>query len=110
MCWLLSAFMVTTRLCRCWRRAGPSPVGCGPMFAMIDHLVGRRPRLPCSISRVIDEVSIRTGTLAGYGGGILQADAYAGFGELYSAARKPAPLTAALCWAHGRRNFFKLAQ
>jgi transposase len=47
--------------------------------------------------------------LAGYGG-ILQADAYAGFGDLYCEARKPAALTEALCWAHGRRNFFKLAQ
>jgi hypothetical protein len=42
--------------------------------------------------------------------GILQADAYAGFNDLYSEARKPAPLTQALCWAHGRRNFFKLAE
>lgn len=47
--------------------------------------------------------------LAGYRG-ILQADAYAGFNDLYSEARKPAPLTQALCWAHGRRNFFKLAE
>jgi transposase len=47
--------------------------------------------------------------LAGYGG-ILQADAYAGFGELYSQARRPCALTQALCWAHGRRNFFKLAE
>jgi transposase len=47
--------------------------------------------------------------LAGYGG-ILQADAYAGFGDLYSAARKPVALTEALCWAHGRRYFFKLAE
>jgi transposase len=47
--------------------------------------------------------------LAGYGG-ILQADAYAGFGELYCEARRPVALTQALCWAHGRRNFFKLAE
>jgi transposase len=47
--------------------------------------------------------------LAGYGG-ILQADAYAGFGDLYLEARKPVALTQALCWAHGRRAFFKLAQ
>jgi hypothetical protein len=46
--------------------------------------------------------------LAGYGG-ILQADAYAGFGDLYLEARKPVALTQALCWAHGRRAFFKLA-
>jgi transposase len=46
--------------------------------------------------------------LAGYAG-ILQADAYAGFGELYDAKRKPGPITEAACWAHGRRNFFELA-
>ena len=38
--------------------------------------------------------------LAGYGG-ILQADAYAGFGELYSQARKPCALTQALCRVGG---------
>ena len=47
--------------------------------------------------------------LAGYRR-ILQADAYAGFNDLYSEARKPDPLTQALCWAHGRRNFLKLAE
>jgi transposase len=46
--------------------------------------------------------------LAGYAG-ILQADAYAGFGELYAAKRRPGPITEAACWAHGRRNFFELA-
>ena len=46
--------------------------------------------------------------LAGYAG-ILQADAYAGFGKLYDARRRPAPITEAACWSHGRRNFFVLA-
>ena len=46
--------------------------------------------------------------LAGYAG-ILQADAYAGFGELYHPARKPGPITEAGCWAHGRRKLFDLA-
>jgi transposase len=41
--------------------------------------------------------------------GILQADAYAGFGELYEAKRSPQPVTEAACWAHGRRKFFVLA-
>src|ERR1700756_3714542 len=39
----------------------------------------------------------------------LQADAYAGFGELYAARRSPRPITEAACWAHGRRKFFVLA-
>ncbi len=46
--------------------------------------------------------------LAGYAG-ILQADAYAGFGDLYDARRRPGPITEAACWSHGRRNFFVLA-
>lgn len=47
--------------------------------------------------------------LAGYAG-ILQADAYAGFNELYHEARKPGPITDAGCWAHGRRKLFDLGQ
>ena len=47
--------------------------------------------------------------LAGYTG-ILQADAYAGFNDLYTPERKPAPLIEAACWSHGRRKFFELAQ
>jgi transposase len=41
--------------------------------------------------------------------GILQADAYAGYNELFKPGRKPGPLTRALCWAHARRYFFELA-
>ncbi|MGI4802990.1 MAG: IS66 family transposase [Janthinobacterium lividum] len=47
--------------------------------------------------------------LAGYAG-ILQADAYAGFNDLYHPGRRPGPLTEAGCWAHGRRKLFDLAQ
>jgi len=42
--------------------------------------------------------------------GILQADAYAGFGGLYEARRSPRPIAEAACWAHGRRKFFVLAE
>jgi transposase len=45
--------------------------------------------------------------LADYGG-ILQADAYAGFNDLYDPRRKPGPITEAACWSHGRRKFFVL--
>jgi transposase len=41
--------------------------------------------------------------------GILQADAYSGYNELYDPARAQGPITAALCWAHARRQFFELA-
>ena len=47
--------------------------------------------------------------LGGYAG-ILQADAYAGFNELYAATRQPVPITEAACWAHGRRKFFVLVE
>jgi hypothetical protein len=46
--------------------------------------------------------------LAGYSG-ILQADAYAGFNALYQSDREAGTITQAACWAHGRRNFFELA-
>jgi transposase len=46
--------------------------------------------------------------LSGYAG-ILQADAYAGFNTIYKGDRKPAPITEAACWAHGRRKLFELA-
>lgn len=42
--------------------------------------------------------------------GILQADAYAGFNELYAPDRQPGPVTEAGCWAHARRKFFDLAE
>lgn len=47
--------------------------------------------------------------LAAYAG-ILQADAYAGFNDLYALTRQPGPVTEAACWAHGRRKFFELAE
>jgi len=43
-------------------------------------------------------------------GGILQADAYAGFNDLYLPGRKPGPVIEAGCWAHGRRKLFELAE
>ena len=43
--------------------------------------------------------------LTGYGG-ILQADAYAGYGRLYDADRSPGPVTEALCWAHYHERSF----
>lgn len=41
--------------------------------------------------------------------GVLQADAYGGYNDLYRPDRKPGPVLDALCWAHGRRKFFELA-
>jgi transposase len=41
--------------------------------------------------------------------GILQADAYGGYGKLYEPGRIPGPILEAACWSHGRRKFFVLA-
>ena len=41
--------------------------------------------------------------------GILQADAYGGYNELYAPGRQPAPVIEAGCFAHARRKFFELA-
>jgi transposase len=41
--------------------------------------------------------------------GILQADAYSGYNEVYDPSRAQGPITAALWWAHARRQFFELA-
>lgn len=41
--------------------------------------------------------------------GILQADSYGGYGELYAAGRQPRPVLEADCFAHARRKFFELA-
>ena len=41
--------------------------------------------------------------------GILQADAYAGYRRLYEPGRSPGSVTEVLCWSHGRRKFYELA-
>lgn len=41
--------------------------------------------------------------------GILQADAYGGYGDLYVADCQPGPILEAGCFAHARRKFFELA-
>ena len=46
--------------------------------------------------------------LAGWQG-VLQADAYGGYNDLYRQGRLPGPVVSALCWSHARRKFFELA-
>ncbi|HXO70448.1 MAG TPA: IS66 family transposase [Bradyrhizobium sp.] len=41
--------------------------------------------------------------------GVLQADAYGGYGELYAAGRQQGLVLEAGCFAHARRKFFELA-
>ena len=40
--------------------------------------------------------------------GFLQADAYAGFDQLYLANRQPGPITPVACWAHARRKLHEV--
>jgi transposase len=44
-----------------------------------------------------------------YYSGILQADAYGGYGKLYAAGRSAGTILEAACWSHARRKFFVLA-
>ncbi len=46
--------------------------------------------------------------LAGWQG-VLHADAYGGYNDLYRADRDEGHVTSARCWAHARRKFFELA-
>src|SRR6202522_534170 len=49
------------------------------------------------------------GHLVGYVG-LMQADAFDGYNQLYKAQRKPAPIREAACWSHGRRKFVDLVK
>jgi transposase len=69
--------------------------GAGPPAAMFYYSRDRRGEHP-------------QGHLANYSG-ILQADAYDGYGKLYLAGRKPGPIREAACWVHARRPFFAMA-
>jgi transposase len=42
--------------------------------------------------------------------GLLQADAFSGFGQLYGPGRPAGEIVEAACWAHARRRFFELAE
>lgn len=42
--------------------------------------------------------------------GIMQADAFSGFGRLYRPGREAGAIVEAACWAHARRKLFELAE
>jgi transposase len=85
---------ITGRLWTCVRDDRPFG-GAAPPAAIFFYSRNRGGEHPCR-------------HLAGYVG-ILQADAYAGYGDLYHPGRQPGPITEAACWAHGRRKLFVLA-
>jgi transposase len=86
-----------TDIARCWTyvRDDRPFAGPGPPAAVFYYSRDRRGEHP-------------TAHLQGWAG-VLQADAYSGYGQLYAAQRQPAPVREAACWAHARRKFFVLA-
>jgi transposase len=82
---------------RCWTyvRDDRPFGGTGPPAAMFYYSRNRRGEHPQL-------------HLANYAG-ILQADAFDGYGKLYEAGRTPAPIKEAACWVHARRPFFAMA-
>src|ERR1700755_3570401 len=82
---------------RCWIyvRDDKPFGGAGPPAAMFYYSRDRKGEHP-------------QGHLARYAG-ILQADAYDGYNQLYLVGRQPGPIREAACWSHGRRPFFAMA-
>ena len=82
---------------RCWVyvRDDKPFGGAGPPAAMFYYSRDRRGEHPQT-------------HLARYAG-ILQADAYDGYNQLYLAGRHPGPIWEAACWVHARRPFFAMA-
>jgi hypothetical protein len=77
------------------------------MFAMIGRLVAPILRRPCFTTHATGLESIRKAILPA---GLMQADAFDGYNQLYKAQRKSALIFEAACWSHGRRKFFDLAK
>ena len=99
-----------TTVHRSWRRGKTIKGTSGPMSETIDRLRdGAPPAALYYASR--DRPTARKHPLQHLQDfvGILQADAYGGYNELYQPSRLPGPITSALCWAHARRQFFELA-
>ncbi len=61
----------------------------------------RGPRRPCSSTRPTEKANTRDAHLKDFRG-VIHADGYAGFNELFAAGR----IVEAGCWAHVRRKFF----
>jgi transposase len=94
------------------RRAGTGPRQDADR-PVVDGGAGRlrRPRSACGGVLLLAGSARRAPReLLGDFAGILQADAYSGFGRLYEHGRQPGPMREAACWAHGRRSFFKQAE
>ena len=98
----------TTRQCRCWPAGELKRPGFGPYVRDDRPFAGHAPPAVVfyfSRDRGGEHPALH---LQGWQG-ILQADAYAGYNQLYDPTREPGPVTSALCWSHARRKFFDLA-
>lgn len=86
-----------TDIARCWiyLRDDKPFGGTGPPAAIFHYSRDRKGEHPQS-------------HLATYAG-IVQADAYDGYGKLYLPGRTPGPIREAACWVHARRPFFAMA-
>lgn len=42
--------------------------------------------------------------------GVMQADAFSGYNQLFEKGRQPGPIIEVACWAHSRRKFFDIAK
>ena len=86
-----------TDIARCWiyLRDDEPFGGTGPPAAIFHYSRDRKGEHPQA-------------HLAEYAG-ILQADAYDGYGKLYLPGRTPGPIIEAACWVHARRPFFAMA-
>jgi transposase len=86
-----------TDIARCWiyLRDDRPFGGAGPPAAIFHYSRDRKGEHPQA-------------HLAEYAG-ILQADAYDGYGKLYESGRTPGPIVEAACWVHARRPFFAMA-
>src|ERR1700737_2109777 len=107
MSWPPTESTVTIRPCRCWPKTNRDR-------AAMDYVRDDRPCGGSDPPAAMFFYSRDRGGehprrhLSGWVG-TLQADAYAGFNDLYDAKRRPGRITEAACWAHGRRKFFVLA-
>src|SRR5260370_32496046 len=100
--------MATTPGCRFWPKARPTLAGIW-VYVRDDKPFGG----PAPAGAVFYSSRDRAGKhpqahLANYTG-ILQADAYEGYGKLYERGRSAGPILEAACWVHARRPFFVMA-
>ena len=98
--WRRTSCTPTTARCRCWSRAAarPGPDGCGRMCAMTGRAAAPIRRRCCFAIRPIARASMPRGHLKSFAG-VLQADAYAGFDELYVDGRSWKPAAGRMCGA-----------